>query len=463
MSKINKQYDFVIIGSGPAGSILAWNLAKSNLKVAIIDRATNIKIFNDKNSFIFTPYINNSPNYYTPLFSNQLGGNSALWNNKISLITKEEFVSGKWPFNYEELLAYSKNLAKQLDLDHQKISFVDDFKNIKFSRSTRAKKLGNLYFSLKISDHKNIDIYHSSSPVYINSNEDCVKKINIKNIKGEISELKINKALIFCAGGLGNPHILKNLLKDHNTLIGKKLSDHPHINIGNLSKNDISEFINFSKYFINNSEQMDEDSLFLSLKNYFVGLQVDFSQDPSRILKRLFIKSRSFLSKKLLSLLINYYSLFLKFLSLLKIRGKYSFELFFSQNQNLNNLMELDPNSKDEFDLVKSNIIWDFTRDELDIYNHLINQLIGKEGLLLKTNNFFKFQKNKIMAGLHPSCTTQIDNENNLGCVDKNLKLKGYDNIFINGSSVFPNNGFTNPTWTIMTLSNRLSKHLEDL
>ena len=463
MKETKKQYDFVIIGSGPAGSLLAWNLANDNFKVAIIDRATNIKTSNDRDSFIFNPYINKSPNYYTPLFSNQLGGNGALWNSKISLITKEEFITGKWPFNYEELLTYSKNLAKKLDLDHEKISYVKDFKNMKFSRSTRAKKLGNLYFTLKIADHKNIDTFQSSSPISIDSYIDCVKKINIKNNKQEIFELEINKALVFCAGGLGNPHILKNLLKNPNTLIGKKLSDHSHINIGNLSKKDILEFFKFSKYFINKSEQMDEDTLFMSLKNYFVGFQVDFSQDPSRILKRLFIKSRSFLSKKVLSLLIKYYSLFLKTLSLLKIRGKYSYELFFSQNQCLNNSIELDSNSTDEFGLIKSNINWKFSQDEIDTYNHLINKLISKEGLLLKTNDLFKFNKDKIMAGLHPSCTTQIDNGNNPGCVDKNLKLKEFKNIFINGSSVFANNGFTNPTWTIMVLSNRLSDYLRNL
>ena len=32
-------FEFVIIGSGPAGSILAWKLAKLNYKIAIIDRA----------------------------------------------------------------------------------------------------------------------------------------------------------------------------------------------------------------------------------------------------------------------------------------------------------------------------------------------------------------------------------------------------------------------------------------
>ena len=39
----NKIYDFVVIGSGPAGSVVSWNLANKGFKIAIIDRTTNIK------------------------------------------------------------------------------------------------------------------------------------------------------------------------------------------------------------------------------------------------------------------------------------------------------------------------------------------------------------------------------------------------------------------------------------
>ena len=69
---------------------------------------------------------------------------------------------------------------------------------------------------------------------------------------------------------------------------------------------------------------------------------------------------------------------------------------------------------------------------------------------------------NKILSGLHPSCTTQISFNKNSGTVDKNLKIFDYKNLYVCGSSVFKLNGFTNPTWTIMTLANRLSKHLEN-
>ena len=65
--------DFLIVGSGPAGSVLASELASRGFKVCIVDRANNQKK-SDKNSFIYSPYIKQCPNYYTPVFSNQLGG-----------------------------------------------------------------------------------------------------------------------------------------------------------------------------------------------------------------------------------------------------------------------------------------------------------------------------------------------------------------------------------------------------
>ena len=87
-------YDFIIIGTGPSGSIVGSNLAKKGYKIAMVDRATNIKKNSDTNSFIFSPYINKSPFNYTPLFSNQLGGNSALWHNKIYLLSKKALHKG---------------------------------------------------------------------------------------------------------------------------------------------------------------------------------------------------------------------------------------------------------------------------------------------------------------------------------------------------------------------------------
>ena len=114
------QFDFVIVGSGPAGSILAWKLAKMNFNIALIDQANSTKkVMSD----YFLPYVNNSPNNYNPVYSNRLGGNSILWHSKVYLISKKEFDIGKWPFGYDELKNNSQELSKLLKIENS--SYLD--------------------------------------------------------------------------------------------------------------------------------------------------------------------------------------------------------------------------------------------------------------------------------------------------------------------------------------------------
>ena len=456
--------DFMIVGSGPAGSVLAWELANKGFKVSIIDRAKNLEKTN-KNSFIYSPYINECPNYYTPIFSDQLGGNSALWNNKVYLISANEFNSGEWPFTYEELLKYSRELAKKFEINHEDINEIGGTDELKYSKSKRIKKLGNIFNYLKIKENKNIKIYSKASPLNVEiKNKKVVSATIMSLVEDKKIKIKINKSIIFCAGGLGNPHIIKNLIKDENNLIGQNLCDHSHINLTEIKKNQYKNFTHFGKYFINNDNQQFEHNLFIEKDRYFAGVNFDLIPDPARILKRIFIKSRKVAPKIILSFIIKYYSIFFKLvvsiLSILKIKGKYSLEFFFSQKKNKDNFTKLNNDKCDEFGLKKSDINWRVTEEEKNIYNYLIGYFAGKKGKLLNNKKQYLFNENRIYVGLHPSCTTAISKDKFHGCVDLNLKLYDYENIYVGGSSVFNNNGFTNPTWTIMALSCRLADHL---
>ena len=456
--------DFFVVGSGPAGSVLSWNLANKGFKVSIVDRASNLGK-SDKNSFIYSPYIETCPDYYTPVFSNQLGGNSALWNNKIYLISEEEFNDGEWQFNYDELLKYSFELANKFEINHDEINKITQNDGLSYSQSKRVKKLGNLFDFLNLKSNKNISVHAHSSPTDLEIKNNKVVSVTIKSLeKNQETKIKINKSIIFCAGGLGNPNIINNLLKNDINLVGKNLCDHSHINLTEIKKSDFDKFVHFGKYFINNNEEKFEQNLFIKKDNYFVGVNFDFMPDPARILRRIFTKTKKLFSKLLLSIIIKYYSFFYKtivsFLSIFKIKGKYSLEFFFSQNKNQNNCLTLNDNKVDKFGLKKSDIYWQITEEEKKTYNNLINYLVGKDGKLINNNKQYYFNENKIFAGLHPSCTTPIGKNKSDGCVDKNLKLFDYENIYVSGSSVFNKNGFTNPTWTIMSLSYRLSEFL---
>ena len=53
-------YDHIIVGTGPAGSLLAWLLSKKNYKICMIERANNKAI-------ISNPYVQKSSFHYLQL------------------------------------------------------------------------------------------------------------------------------------------------------------------------------------------------------------------------------------------------------------------------------------------------------------------------------------------------------------------------------------------------------------
>ena len=382
-------------------------------------------------------------------------------------MSESEFNEGDWPFSYQELLKYSKDIASKFDIDHEKINKIKNDDNNSFSISSREKKIGNIFNYLEIAKNKNIDIYDNSSPIniFFDETKKKIKSLSIRNILSKKDTIiNFKYALIFCAGGLGNPNLIHNLVKDSPKNIGRNLCDHPHINILNLNKKELQKKIRFAKYFINNPLSKIEQNLFIQEKSYFAGAQIDLFADPSIILKRIYLRTRTIFTKKILNLLIKNYNLFIgiiyKILSILGIKDKYSYEFFFSQELNPENLIVLDNKVKDEFGLFKSNIYWKLSNKDKESYQKIIKKFAEENQLNL--NKKYLLNDNKFFVGLHPSCSTATLKDTNNSCVDKNLKLSGIDNLYVCGSSVFSNNGFTNPTWTIISLTNRLSYYLED-
>lgn len=60
----------------------------------------------------------------------------------------------------------------------------------------------------------------------------------------------------------------------------------------------------------------------------------------------------------------------------------------------------------------------------------------------------------------HHIGTTRMSDDPRTGVVDRNCRVHGMRNLFVAGSSVFPTEGFANPTFTIVALGIRLADHL---
>ena len=87
----------------------------------------------------------------------------------------------------------------------------------------------------------------------------------------------------------------------------------------------------------------------------------------------------------------------------------------------------------------------------------LIDSEIGR---LAISEHLFDDSTYEPLTGNHQIGGTRMGETTDNSVVDKNLKVHGFDNLFINGSSVFATSGHAHPTLTIVQLALRLSKHL---
>ena len=148
-------YDYLIIGSGPAGSILAKSLPKKS-KILIVDIAKKSDHYKTQN--FKHPLINFCSPDYKISYSDRLGGNSVLWNNKLSVLTFNEFRNMGFLFPYNEYKKYSSKIIKILNLKNLKKNENSDYLQV-----LRAK-LNNIYTLINFKKNKNIKIFKNHFP-----------------------------------------------------------------------------------------------------------------------------------------------------------------------------------------------------------------------------------------------------------------------------------------------------------
>ena len=259
---------------------------------------------------------------------------------------------------------------------------------------------------------------------------------------------------------MGNPHVVLNLLHQIKKNAPKIFfKDHTHVTLGNFKKKQVSLFLKFAKYFI--TKKKVEKNVYLETKinkqNFFTVIQLS-KNSPEDLLRKTQLLNKKIHFFKIFRNLLIYYFKRIYFFILNQLDQNYAFEFAFSENVS-NSTITLSKN-KDEFGFKKINVNWNLNKKVLLAYINIINFFLKKNNFKFDQNNLTKDIKKKLWSGQHPSCSTPINSKKNIVGVDKDLKFHNFENIYICGSSVFPVNGFTNPTWTAMSLSFRLANHL---
>lgn len=444
MNRQTQNFDYIILGSGPAGSTVA-NFLDPLDSIALIDSAS---IKNNRSKIYPSKpfYINDLPNFYVPQYSNVFGGNSELWSNKVYLIHERETKS--WPISHDELLKYSKDLALKLNLNHEYIYKTSEYKNKSFFHRSARPEINNIFNFYNIQNKKNIKLFENFTIKKIIENKDKIVAIDIINVLGESLRLNLNKGIILACGGLGNASMFMNLFGKKNNTLKYNLADHCHFNVGSLKK---FNHQNILKKYINKSNF--EDCLVIQNNKIMCGIQIDSPKNLTLFFKRNSINSEIKFIKVInifLHKIINYFSKF--------YFSKYSLELFFNDENIYNNVISLSTKKKDIFGHNKINIDYRINKKYFKFAKNNLKNFFYE----LKNLNKSNFNKKNVYVGIHPSCSTPIKTNKEHLSVDINCKISPFSNVFTVGSNIFPTNGITNPTWTIMTFAYRLSNYLNN-
>ena len=184
-------FDYIIFGSGAVGSSIAKDLSDKN-SVALVDIG---QIDNkDKSYRTVPPFINNCSDIYTPAFSGVFGGNTALWNSKIYLISEKECAS--WPIKYEELVYFSKICADEFGIDHGDICKISKINNYSYLHKSRRWKKQNLNNYDAIVSSSKMNLFHFYN-ILDNENITCFQKSSLYKFALNKKTNKIETITIF--------------------------------------------------------------------------------------------------------------------------------------------------------------------------------------------------------------------------------------------------------------------------
>ena len=120
---LSKNYDICIVGSGPAGSVEAFQISnKYKLNVLLLELGNDLEI---ENPLYGIDKINNQ-NTVNIGRSFQYGGSTNLWSGRaapldlVDLAKRGWIESSGWPLSYDELSEYYEYAFKILGINDQK-------------------------------------------------------------------------------------------------------------------------------------------------------------------------------------------------------------------------------------------------------------------------------------------------------------------------------------------------------
>jgi hypothetical protein len=455
----NNLYPVIIIGSGPAGISLALKLEEKKINCLIIE-AGKEKYDHDSQGFYEGVVVGDSISNLKHSRLRQLGGTSGHWGGWCKPM--DRFNIKTWGLSFDELSKYSKDTCNILGLTNNfdKAELNDYFNQIQFQYSTVrfAKKFKNI-----IQKSKYINLVTMAHATHFIGSNGVVDSVFVKfNKKDYILKSKL---FVLGCGGVENSRVLLWTKELNNDLINKKMPignywmTHPWIigGIGVIKKSKLQKllkdkFINYDgPLHIATSKNIILDKNILSGAIYMNAKEDTLLH--KEIIKDLLCTSPKY-GKKIARLLFD---------KNLKCGNIF---MNLEEDAKKSNKITLHEKIKDKNGIPISKVFYKKSNKSLlsakvimeELGKFLINKNIGRIAIKKEIDNLEGFNS---LGAHHHMGGTRVGTEVNSSVVDTDLKVHGTKNLFVAGSSVFRSSGYSNPTYTIVQLSLRLSDEIK--
>jgi hypothetical protein len=464
------EYDFIIVGTGPAGITTALELEK-NKKTVLLLEGGGMEHSEESQSIYNGSVVGNMNFDIKRSRVRYFGGSSNHWGGMSRPFSESELSA--FPINKKDLDLYLSNACAVLEISDQFIKDKEinaDFERIEFKYSPPVRF--NSKYKKSIIDSNFIDLVLNANLVEISGDNGKVSHINVSDQNLNFSRLKVNKLVLAC-GGLENSRLLlwsQYLNKElfANLPIGKKWMEHPHFSTGEivLHESDLQAIFGESnlegkseKFFLQPTK-----SLMVAKKINHAGIRFAIDYSDSKLKKVI---------KDILCINPEYGEKLVKSLLKKNLMCTTQVNIAWEQSPRESNKVSLNFNKKDIFGIPQILLEWKIDKQDKKTALVCMQRLsklfldvdIGRVGIFEYLYHHYsaideKYGGGCCTMGRHHMGGTPIGVSTLDGVVDSNLKVFNIDNLWVSGSSTFASGGHVNPTLTIVQFAMRLGQHL---
>jgi choline dehydrogenase-like flavoprotein len=509
--------DLCIAGAGAAGLTLALALARTGRRIILLESGG--LNFDGVTQSLYRGQVTGLP--YFDLTSCRLryfGGSTGHWGGVCIMPRRLDYEPRPtvplpgWPVGYDEIIPYFVKAADQLGFDTDKFfqtkvsdelspgrpaPFIEAKSAVLETETWFISQPGyrnfNPRYVKEVTTLPGVEVYLNANLTNIDLAENgrTVKSFTVKTLSGRRFSVKPKAGVIACHAIenarllLASNDVVKTGIGNQGDQLGRNFFDHIHVQSGRLvaAPQIMPKLYSFdpilpkydrttsSHLTASNKARIDENLLhYVCVLDPNYGTREKRMGDAvSRLAKDFFRPYEDQMAEDVATLLGDPPNAMSSTLARLGLRERTP--LFYNLTQHIEQWPN--PDSRvtllAERDLLGVPIVsLNFTLGEADFRTFARGQeLVVRElsalgwGRLSTVPLTPDYIRQNVIGNWHHMGTTRMSNAPQAGVVDRDCRVHGTDNLYVAGSSIFPNATSAGPTIHLMAFAYRLAEHLE--